>query len=223
MLKFSNGSVIYPRGFPFSKRWKDTTKYTVESGRIVLNMGLWTGVPDADAITHLYQPVTSLGLKSDEDDQIMLGTGVFCPINTQNTAFHRSVLPCYYYMRMGLRVGGLVLDRYGDIWSGYFAKKVIDWMGDRVSVGRPLTHHRRNLHDLFKDLQVELMGMILTEKIVEFLEKCPLDSKTYRDAYLELAEKLSKESFDERPVIKRYIGKLTEAMRIWVETCEKIL
>jgi hypothetical protein len=222
LLKFSNGRMIYPRGFPFSKRWKDKAKYTVGNGRVMLNLGLWTGVPDADAITHLNEPVTSLGLSS-ADAQIMLASGVFSPINTQNTAFHRSILPCYYYVMMGLKVGGLVLDRYGDIWSGYFAQKVIDKMGDRVSIGRPLTDHRRNLHNLFKDLQAELMGMILTEKIVEFLETCTLDTKTYKDAYLELAEKLSKAPIDERPAIMRYIRKITNAMRIWVEACEKIL
>lgn len=223
MLKFSNNRIIYPRGFPFSKRWKDKIHYKMESDRIVLNEGLWIGVPDADAVTHLNEPVTSLGFNSNTNNQIMLANGVFSPLNTQNTAFCRSILPCYYYVLMGLKVDGLILDRFGDIWSGYFAKKVIDKVGGRVSIGRPLTYHKRNLHSLFKDLQAELMGMILTEKIIEFLENCNLDNKTYKDAYVELAEKLSDSKIDERPVIKRYLNKITEAMRIWVEACDKVL
>lgn len=222
LLRFSTSRMIYPRGFPFSKRWNDNVKFRTEHGRLVLNLGLWVGVPDADAITHLNGPVKSLGLDSGID-RVMLGQGVCSPINTQNTAFHKSILPCYYYILMGLKVEGLVLDRYGDIWSGYFAEKVIDKVGDRVSIGRPLTDHRRNLHNLFDDLKAELFGMILTEKIVKFLETCNLDNKTYRDAYLELAEKLSTAPIDNKPVIKRYTKRIAHAMRIWVESCDKVM
>jgi hypothetical protein len=219
MLEMSGGRTIYPRGFPFSRRWKDRITSNHSAGRIVLNMGLWLGTPDADAITHLNEPVTIKGLKSE---QLMLAPGTFCPINTQNTAFHRDVLPCYYYVLMGAEVGGLKLDRYGDIWSGYFAKKVIDQVGDRVSIGKPLTDHRRNVHDLFKDLKAELYGMIMTERLVEFLEPLDLTAKTYSDAYLELAEHLSKANLGSEKGINKYIAKLASAMRIWVETCERI-
>lgn len=222
LLRFSNGRMIYPRGFPFSKRWNDDAKFCTEYGRLVLNLGLWVGTPDADAVTHLNGPIKSLGLKADIE-RVMLGKGVLSPINTQNTAFHRSALPCYYYILMGLKVDGLILDRYGDIWSGYFAKKVIDKMGDRVCIGKPLTDHRRNLHTLFDDLKAELMGMIITEKIVEFLEACDLNENTYEDAYLELADKLQTAQIDDRPVVKRYMKKITNAMRIWVDACEKVL
>lgn len=225
LLRFSENweRMIYPRGFPFSKRWKSSKmKFSVESGRIVLNLGLWTKVPDVDAVTHLNGPITSLGLKANTD-RLMLAPRIFSPINTQNTAFHRSVLPCYYYVVMGLKIDGLVLDRYGDIWSGYFAKKVIDAVGDRVCIGKPLTNHRRNIHDLFKDLRAELMGMILTEKIVNFLEGCDLNNNTYKDAYLELADRLSTAQIDDRIIVKRYMKKISNAMRIWVESCEKVL
>lgn len=225
LLKFSRNEkgTIYPRGFPFSKRWKSSKiKFKKERGRVVLNLGLWTGIPDVDAVTHLNGPVTSLGLNVNFD-RVMLAPGVFSPINTQNTAFHRSILPCFYYVLMGLKIEGLVLDRYGDIWCGYFAKKIIDAAGDRVCIGKPLTDHRRNLHDLFKDLKAELMGMILTERLVDFLERCDLNNSTYEDAYLELADKLSTAQIDDRMIIKRYMRKIANAMRIWVESCEKVL
>jgi hypothetical protein len=221
LLEFSNGRMIYPRGFPFSRRWKDRTTYTTDTGRIVLNLGLWIGVPDADALTNLNEPVNSMGLNSNQ--QVMLAPGVYSPLNTQNTAFHRSILPCYYYILMGQKIEGLILDRYGDIWSGYFAKKVIDQVGHRVTIGKPLTHHRRNLHNLFDDLKAELTGMILTEKIVEFLESTELENRTYQDAYLELAEKLLTSPIDDRPVIKRYLKKVSAAMRIWVESCDRVI
>jgi hypothetical protein len=219
MLETSHERTIYPRGFPYSRRWKDNVTSNHSSGRIVLNMGLWLGTPDADAATHLIEPVTVKRLKSE---QVMLAPGTFCPINTQNTAFHKDILPCYYYVLMGAEIEGLKLDRYGDIWSGYFARKIIDQIGDRVSIGKPLTDHRRNIHDLFKDLRTELYGMIMTERLGPFLESLDLSAKTYADAYLELAEHLSKANLGNEKGINTYIAKLTKAMKIWVETCERI-
>jgi hypothetical protein len=219
MLETSHGHTIYPRGFPYSRRRVDQVTSNNSSGRVVINMGLWLGTPDADAATHLIEPVTIKRLKSE---QVMLAPGTFCPINTQNTAFHKDILPCYYYVLMGAQIEGLKLDRYGDIWSGYFAKKVIDQVGDRVSVGKPLTDHRRNIHDIFKDLRAELYGMIMTERLIEFLEPLNLTAKNYSDAYLELAEHLSKANLGNEKGINTYIAKLTKAMKIWIETCERI-
>ena len=183
-------------------------------------MGLWTGNPDVDAITNLNEPIKSIEITSE---QIMLASGTFAPINTQNTAFHLDILPCYYYVLMGAKIRGLKLDRYGDIWSGLFAKKVIDTIGWRATIGRPLTIHRRNYHDFFKDLQAELWGMILTERIVPIVESMELNEKDAKGAYLELADCLDKIDVYPDKTVEKFFKKMTKAMRIWVETCEKLI
>jgi len=221
MLRIDPPKTIYPRGFPYSKRWKDNvSSITYSSGRIVLNLGLWTGDPDVDAITNLNEHVQVKEIKSE---QIMLAPGTYSPINTQNTAFHRDILPCYYYLLMGARISGLRIDRYGDIWSGLFAKKVIDQMNDRLSIGKPIADHRRNPHNLFSDLKSELWGMILNESLVQKLELIELNGKTYADSYLELAHKLQDMDISEDATVKKYFRRLTYAMEKWIDACEKIL
>ncbi|MBA7502440.1 hypothetical protein ES706_01026 [subsurface metagenome] len=223
MLETEPKKNIYPRGFPYSKRWKDDYQFTYSTGRIVINAGLWLGNPDVDAVTNLNEPVKTVAMKSE---QVMLAKGTFAPINTQNTAFHRDVLPCYYYISMGTHINGYTLDRYGDIWSGFFAKKVINQIGDRVAFGHSLTDHRRNIHDLFKDLQNELWGMILTDKIVPLIESIRLTKRTYSDAYLELAKKLNamiNESSEFSADIKNYFSQITDNMKVWVDVCDKIM
>ena len=64
--------------------------------------------------------------------------------------------------------------------------------------------------------------MIMTERLVEFLESLDLSAKTYSDAYLELAERLGRANLGNEKGINKYMVKLTNAMKIWVETCERI-
>ena len=220
MLQVNPPITIYPRGFPFSKRWNDSYVFTKSKGKIVMNMGLWLEDPDVDAITNLALSVKVTGFTGKH---IALDIGTFAPINTQNTCFHRDVLPCYYYIPMDTKIQGMKLDRYGDIWSGFFAKKVIDSMGDRVSVGRPLTHHRRNPHDLLEDLKNELWGIILTEHLVQELERIELNQRTYLDNYVELAEKLRNIQICNLKSANKYFQRVTESMQIWADTCEQIL
>ena len=210
---------IYPRGFPYCRRWSDSISWGYSNGRVVLNMGLWLNHPDVDAITNLNEPVRVTGLKSE---QIMLSPGTYAPINTQNTAFHRCVLPAYYYIPMRARIHGMILDRYGDIWSGLFVKKIIDQKNDRVTIGKPLTDHRRNPHNLIKDLQSEIWGILITEYLAPAIESIELEGRTYADLYLDLAEKLSQLNFHPDKTVKKYFEKMSDAMRIWVDVCEKL-
>jgi len=224
LLETNHGRVIYPRGYPFSKRIKEEKYHFEETfGRVVLNMGLWINDPDVDAVTHLANPTKIIRMKS-KNEHIMLAPGTFSPINTQNTAFHRKILPCYYYVLMKAKIGGLMIDRYGDIWSGFFAKKAIDRMDERVTIGKPLTNHRRNVHNFLEDLKQELWGMLITEKLVDWLEKIQLEEKDYFEAYLEIAEKLQvfKETFKEY-AIRKYLEKIIQAMNMWVNVCCRIM
>lgn len=215
--------IIYPRGFPYYKRWKDTAEYERASGRVVMNAGLWLHHPDADAVTNLNEPVEITGMNSEN---IMLAPGVFSPINTQNTALHRDVLPAYYYILMGAPIEGSKIDRYGDIWSGFFSGKIVHHMNDRITVGAPLANHIRNKHDLLKDLRQEIWGMILTDYLAPILESMKLTGTTYSQSYLELANKLEKITLADdnlNPDAKKYFSQVTKSMRIWVDVCKELM
>lgn len=224
LLEIEGGYKLYPRGYPYAYRWlKDEYCEFFESeGRIVVNAGLWLGDPDVDAATRLYRPINSIGLK---EKTLVLDPSTICPFNTQNTAFHRDILPCYYYIPMGEVIDGLKIDRYGDIWSSYFAKKVIDKMNDRVAFGVPLSRHERNTHDLLKDLGQEYWGMVLTNRLVDLLAQIELTATSYGDCYIELSHKLEakiREPEDLSEGIKDYLSKICQNMRIWVGVCKEL-
>lgn len=224
LLKTTPDRIIYPRGYPHSKRWKQSEiKINKENKKVMLNLGLWDGEPDVDAVTRLHEPVK---VEGDRSRKIMLAKGTNSPINTQNTAIHRDAMPAYYYIPMGFTVHGNKIDRYGDIWSGFFVKKIIDHMGDTVSIGGPIVIHNRNPHNLLKDLKEELAGMILTESLVSILDSIQLTSKTYLDSYRELAEKLQeaiKVSDEIDDETKSYFYYIVNGMKIWSDVCEKLM
>lgn len=219
---------IYYRGFPYSKRWMhEEFLFDKQHGRIVVNAGLWLGTPDVNATTHLEGDVEALALKSKlASGNIILAEGTFSPFDSQNTAFFKDVLPCMYLIVMGDEIGGSKIDRYDDIWMSYFAKKIIDHLGDFVSFGKPLVRQKRNPHNFIKDLTGELPAMALTDKLIITLGEIKLSSSDYLSCYFELAEKLrqqiskSQEYTDEE---KAYFFKLTEGMFTWASVCKQIL
>lgn len=220
LLKFNYPNQIYPRGYPYHKRWNDKLSFGCEEGKVVLNMGLWEDAPDVDAVTNLNMPIKSLGINSE---QLMLGDKNYMPINTQNTAFSSDILPCCYYLPMGAKIEGTILDRYGDIWSGLFINKIVNQIGDRITVGHPVVRHLRSPHDLFKDLQYELWGMILTDYLAPTIASMKLSKKTYADLYWELAQEVKTLDIYPSADVRKYFQNLAAAMEIWVETCRTIL
>lgn len=210
---------IHPRGFPYCRRRSSYTTWSQDEGRVVLNMGLWLDHPDVDAVTNLTESIRVTGLKSE---QVMLSPGTFAPINTQNTAFHRDILPAYYYIPMGVPIHGMTLGRYGDVWSGFFAKKAIDKMNDRVTFGRPLTIHRRNAHDLIKDLESEFWGILITEYLTKFLESTQLEGGSYGKVYADLADRLDMADVYPDKTVQKYFSKVARNMKMWVDICERL-
>jgi len=224
MIKFNPERKIYPRGYPYSKRFKDgkITK-TKKTGKIIINEGLWLQDPDIDSITRLAEDVKGVEVLSES---VVLDKGIFSPINSQNTAFHKDALPCSYFVLMGGNINGLVIERYGDIWFGYFAKKIIDHMGGFVRFGSPVALHKRNTHNILKDLKQEFWAIQFSEYLVDFIENVKLDSNTYSASYIELADKLEKfvlENKNFNPEAQIYFKQVVSAMKIWVEVCKKIL
>jgi Reversibly glycosylated polypeptide len=185
---------IYARGFPYDARdgaraalSHDLTDAPVDRS-VAVNAGLWIDDPDVDAVTRLaLRPITT-GAQSGD---VLLAPGTWTPLNTQNTALHRDAIPSYYYVRMGLPVKGMLIDRFGDIWSGYFLQRCAQHLGEVVRVGSPIAEHRRTSHNLFKDLYEELAGIVLTEELLPWLREVRLTGTTYQEAYAELAELIS--------------------------------
>ena len=192
-LESSTADPIFPRGFPYFARRE--TRALVEApapaARLAVNVGLWLSDPDVDAIARLGQAPR---ISAWSGRTVRLGRGTWTPINTQNTAIVRDAVAAYYYVRMGFSVGGLKIDRYGDILSGYLVQKCVKARDEAIRVGPPVADHRRTPHNLFKDLYHELAGMVLLDDLLPWLVEADIGGGSYRELYAALAAAIEEKS-----------------------------
>lgn len=217
---------IYSRGFPLSRMWSDNSRISGEStGYAVLNLGLWTEAPDVSAMTNAVTRPRTKGIRKPFQSvtHVLLRRGLWMPINSQNTAFISDALPCMYFVVMGEQLGSLMIDRYGDIWQGYFAKKVFDTLDLCTTVGLPLTRHIRNVHDIVRDLKSEFWGVLLTERLVDWLQDLQLEGNDFLDVYWDLSRKLSGAHLFQDTQLSHYMSRIASYMASWVEACERVL
>ncbi|MDH5601935.1 MAG: hypothetical protein OEY78_11610 [Gammaproteobacteria bacterium] len=216
---------FYPRGFPYNMRGKASSLKNIAGDgtqRLMVKAGLWLGDPDIDAATRLVHPID---VRKFSGNQMYLYPGTRCPFNTQNTGFHRELMPSMYYVCMGKIIGGQKIDRYGDIWLSYFLQKVMSAMRDVVGFGFPLVNHSRNQHDLLEDLGQEYPGMLLTNKLVEFLNNIELDGQCYVTYTRCLAEEMLRSVqndglFTESE--KKYIDEVANNILIWLDAVIRV-
>jgi hypothetical protein len=125
-LEFDPPRQVYPRGFPFRLRNKRNNANPVSSplrAKIGVTAGLWLSDPDIDATTWLNGAVS--GLSYSGQDQLLLAQSNWTPINTQNTSVVRDLIPAFLCVPMGWDVPGGKIQRYGDIWGGYFPQAIM--------------------------------------------------------------------------------------------------
>lgn len=210
----------FARGFPYGQRGREGALSTrVGKVAVRVNAGLWYGDPDVDAVTRLAlrprverAPVGSLVLDRD----------TWAPVNSQNTALHREALPAYWFVRMGQRLFGGAIDRFGDIFSGYFLQACAKHLGHGVRFGDPVADHRRNDHVVLDDLSVELPGIRSLEYLAGWLRECRLEGGGYADAYRSLSHALDEAAEDHEivraePAARSFLHETASSMRRWLD------
>lgn len=167
---FNPGSMLSPkvwaRGMPYGDDFTIdstglwTAVYSeLNHTRVGVNAGLWLGDPDIDAMQRITQAPYVTCMHSVEDTLVL--PGCYSPINSQNTAWRRELLP--------LAAVWPYVGRWDDIFGGYLAQWSF-WASDFATrYGLPLVRQERNEHDLYTDLKKELHGMRHTEKFVNVL------------------------------------------------------
>jgi hypothetical protein len=195
----------HPRGIPYG-----------DKGRlpVLLNHGLWTGVPDLDGPTALVRerwPVT-ITLRATRE---VIPPGMWFPLCAMNVCYHRSAIPAAYNLIMGLEEAGF--DRFDDIWSGLFLKRIADHTGQYITSGLPFVRHAK-ASNYFVNLRKEALGMQLHEDFWKDIAAAPLEgAKTVTECYARMSDWVRQ--FPRRhpgaPAIKGYFEKLGEAMMLW--------
>ncbi len=226
LLATDSGRRIYHRGFPFSHRWEnEQLSYAEQEVHVVVNAGLWTGVPDVDAIAHLEAPVEVAGFRPGVPDSVVLGPQTCAPFNSQNTSFVREAAPLMFLQVMGDEVLGMPLGRYDDIWMSYFARKIIGHLGGAITFGRPLMRQDRNPHDFVRDMWQELPGIILTNKMIGTIRDVKLRAADYLECFTEFTG-LFREAVCRSPEYsygeKAFVLKMTDRMSAWADTCRQL-
>ncbi|HYT45550.1 MAG TPA: hypothetical protein VEP90_24705 [Methylomirabilota bacterium] len=183
---------LYPRGYPYASETRvfGGVSYPCKQPT-VLNMGLWTGQPDLDATTILrLGGLRGLAGQNSEsqliDQKKIIGKNIFFPICSMNTSFRAEIIPAFYQMYMNYEG----LDRYCDIWSGLFIKKICDHLGKNISLGQPVVEHRKTERSTFKDLRAEHEGMAINETLWKVVRDAEIEGKNYRDAYDSLTDEI---------------------------------
>ena len=218
---------FYPRGFPYSRRTNPSEpnrclSTTTKSSHLLVKAGLWLGDPDIDAVTRLTFPMT---VDSFSGGDVFLAPGTMCPFNTQNTAFHRNLLPAFYYVHMNRLIDGYRVDRYGDIWSGYIAQTIMHHFGDIVGFGYPLVNHERNEHNLLEDLRQEFPGMVLTNKLIGLMKEVSIQGTNYHDATQSFAiglRQVVNYSSSLTNQEKDYLLEVVRNILIWLDVVERL-
>ncbi len=224
-LVLNKKSNVYPRGHPYEPSTREENySWVRKGGKCVLNMGLWLLHPDLDALTIVYHSGLdgTCGIRSKEcgREKVVIGRGTYFAICSMNTSFKTQVIPAFYQLYMNT----LGIDRFDDIWSGLFLKKITDHLGEKTCLGKPLGFHQKRSRDTFEDLRKELEGLTINEKIWRIVDEAELFSKSYPDCYLELTtciEKSIKKKVND-PLHIKFLKLQTEKMRRWVEVIDKL-
>jgi hypothetical protein len=227
MMNTEPDSTTYARGFPYYARHK-SEKLVVHqaSGDVHINAGLWLLDPDVDGISWLVNPVHSTSFRGES---FILGQKAWSPINTQNTALKREAIAAYYFVKMNYPLAGIPIDRYGDIFSGYFVQACTRHLGGSIRVGSPIADHRRNSHNYMNDAANELACLMVLEDVLPWLtEDARLAGTTYCEAYESLSFILEDavERFQGRiwtDASRAYFHQMAYCMRKWVQTSKRLL
>ena len=224
-LTLSIDEKVFPRGHPYAPecRKKDYV-WSKAGGRCVLNMGLWLGCPDLDALTIAYfgglRGVPHFKSVSLSIPKVIVGHGTYFATCSMNTSFVPEIIPAFYQLYMN----HMGVDRFDDIWSGIVLKKITDSLGDRVCLGQPVVNHRKTPRDTFSDLEKELKGIMMNEKFWKIVDEAEVDSRTYADGYAQLVSRIS-HRIDDRFVDsfhRKFMRKQLQKMRLWTQIVDKI-
>jgi hypothetical protein len=227
LLEFDKSAIPYPRGFPYFARHNlERVKRQLKHVNIHINAGLWLRDPDMDAISWLVAPARAVRFCNQS---IVMGLNTWAPINTQNTALRREAVSAYYFVKMGYPLGGLGhIDRYGDIFSGYFVQICTRHLGGRVRYGSPVVEHRRNTHNYLADATKELACIMVLEDLLPALTELKLEGSTYHELYTALSyaledivEHLSGTIWND--ATRAYFHQMAYYMRLWAKITSRFL
>jgi hypothetical protein len=216
---------LYPRGYPYSAMDETVETDTVEldRGDIVASQGLWTNVPDLDAVRILMdgdlqgQAQTRTSADDFERD-FVAAPGNYLTVCSMNLAFRREVIPAFYQLPMDDNEWDV--GRFDDIWSGVFLKRACDILGKQIYNGYPLCEHNKAPRSTFDDLHNEVAGLELNEHLWELIDDLGADTDSYADIFRAMGERLAGDEYDYRN--GEFLAYVGEHMLDWLSCLDAL-
>jgi hypothetical protein len=217
---------LYPRGYPYGAMDETTERRTERVGDVAVSQGLWTAVPDLDAVRILMDgdlrgQATTLLERGDygPDPDFVTAPGNYLTVCSMNLAFRREVIPAFYQLPMDDNPWDV--GRFDDIWSGVFLKRACDVLDRAVLSGTPLCVHEKAPRSTFGDLTAEAPALELNEHLWEVVDDAGGDADTFRGVFDAMARELIDGDFEdyENGEFLTYVG---EHMRDWLDCLEAL-
>jgi hypothetical protein len=163
---FSDGN-IWPRGLPLTEMQNAVPRFEdlpVREADCPIQQGLADQNPDVDAVYRLLLPLPQ---SFRADRRLALGSGAWCPFNSQNTTWWADAFPLMY-------LPAHCSFRMTDIWRSFVAQRIA-WVNSwSVLFHEPTVWQERNEHNLMRDFQDEIPGYLLNAKIGQILDALDL-------------------------------------------------
>ena len=189
---------LYPRGYPYSAMDESVETQTRPVENVVASQGLWTNVPDLDAVRILMDgdlegQAQTRTEKADFTGDFVADVGQYLTVCSMNLAFEREVIPAFYQLPMDDNEWDV--GRFDDIWSGVFLKRAADLLDGEVLTGYPLCEHNKAPRPTFDDLNNEVPGLELNEHVWEVVDDAGADATTWTEAAETMADALADGDF----------------------------
>jgi hypothetical protein len=184
---------LYPRGYPYAAMDESVKTDTAVVDDVVASQGLWTNVPDLDAVRILMdgdlqgqaQTRTS---RADFEGDFIAAEDNYLTVCSMNLAFKREVIPAFYQLPMDENAWDV--GRFDDIWSGVFLKRACDVLDKDIYNGYPLCEHNKAPRSTFDDLTNEVAGLELNEHLWEIIDDVGEDADSYAEVFEAMAAEL---------------------------------
>ena len=219
---------LYPRGYPYSAMDETVETGEAELTDVVASQGLWTNVPDLDAVRILMdgdlQGQAETRLTADDfGPDFVADPGQYLTVCSMNLAFRREVVPAFYQLPMDDNEWSV--GRFDDIWSGVFLKRAADILHKQIVSGDPLCRHNKAPRSTFDDLHNEVAGLELNEHLWELVDDVDpavesRDAEAYATIFAAMADALLDAEADYRN--GEFLAHVGEYMHDWLDCLDEL-